>query len=90
MDNTVKEQECKQISKQIMTIEKTITLIEENLSDLNLRLVGALRVENINVEKEDSVPVQSLVPIAENLSTSADRLENVNFSLQSILNRLEI
>jgi len=90
MDNTIKEQECPQVTKQIMVIEKIITSIEDNVNSLNLRLEKVLRFEEVIVKKEDSTPIQNLVPMAENLKTSTNRLENINYSLQSVLDKLEL
>jgi hypothetical protein len=68
-----------------------IESIQQIVNELDKRLVGVLRDEDMPPEKASlDIPHQLLVPLAEQLHSHNDRLEFTRRRLRSILDRLEL
>jgi len=68
-----------------------IEAIQQAVAELDKRLVGVLRDEDMPSEKQAlDTPRPSLVPLAEQLHSHNDRLHLANYRLRSILDRLEL
>jgi len=78
-----------QIVDQIETQKKFVSILEENWARLYDRLGSLIREPEPQKEEADKIH-NALVPLAEDLHSSNDRIHRVSKQIDSVLERLEL